>query len=383
MQHQQHPPQHAAGNMATSNQHTNAGCRPIPKFCRLPARHFLFKMAHGGLFVTLVLFLLGVFGPAWRSRDGLWTRCACPYPYCPHSFCGNSPYINAVRACEVLALLSLLACVCVALYQEVLKTPPPPDTKAVEILAGLAGVLGIAGVAVFGAWFEKYNWTMSSSVRSLGYVSWSAGVTGLASVLVLLCSVLIGCSRVRHASRTAAVMAARGIYILPAGVVYVPPAPAGQAACPNSQAGYPESRGTYPDTAETMQSGVHTGYPATPHNMQAGSYPGTPKQEMQGTCQPPASLDQGGIYPDLATYYATHLPPAALVNRPMTSQIATAPPASEIPVEGASTSSNPCSPTKRSTSIAPSSLPVCYVVNEGKTIPVYDQIPEVIVTAAP
>ena len=40
---------------------------------------------------------------------------------------------------ETFALVCFLVCVGVELYQDVFKSPPPPDNKAVEILAGLAG----------------------------------------------------------------------------------------------------------------------------------------------------------------------------------------------------------------------------------------------------
>ena len=48
---------------------------------------------------------------------------------------------------ETFALVCLAVCVGVELYQDVLKSPPPRDNKAVEILAGLAGTTPQWGTA--------------------------------------------------------------------------------------------------------------------------------------------------------------------------------------------------------------------------------------------
>ena len=56
-----------------------------------------------------------------------------------YSFSPPPDWLDAVRSLETLALVCFLVCVAVELYQDVFKSPPPRDNKAVEILAGLAG----------------------------------------------------------------------------------------------------------------------------------------------------------------------------------------------------------------------------------------------------
>ena len=46
-----------------------------PTFRRIKARHAIFKVGVGGIFLSALLFIVGYSAPAWIDQSGLWMSC--------------------------------------------------------------------------------------------------------------------------------------------------------------------------------------------------------------------------------------------------------------------------------------------------------------------
>ncbi|XP_070182448.1 uncharacterized protein, partial [Littorina saxatilis] len=107
-----------------------------PTFRRIKVRHSLFKAGVGLLVFSTVVFVVGYSAPAWSDRTGLWM--SCEFGGCNSNTLNGPDWLEAVRVMETIALILFLAAIAVELYQDVFKSPPPVENKAVEILAVLA-----------------------------------------------------------------------------------------------------------------------------------------------------------------------------------------------------------------------------------------------------
>ncbi|XP_076460232.1 uncharacterized protein LOC143293326 [Babylonia areolata] len=294
-----------------------------PTFRRISVRNVEFKIGFGGLFLSTCLFIVGFSVPSWTNSTGLWKICD-RYDNCRSNVGVGPPWLDAVRSMETLALLCFLVCLAVVLYEEVFRHPPPPETRAVEVLAALAGIFGLIGVAIFGAKFP-------ASRRGYGYswfnarLDWGYGLAAAGSILGLLCAVPVAHSRSAHAAHTRLALAQAGIVI-----------PDRQ----NSAHHVPTMMSPYTlPAANPMQPPPPMGYP--PPLMTPYPY------------QYPCSANP---YPYPYTYPALAVPPT---NAPQTSGQEA--PTSQVP-SGAG-----AAPT--------SQVPVFFVMTHGRALPVYDRLP--------
>ncbi|XP_076458243.1 uncharacterized protein LOC143291976 [Babylonia areolata] len=361
---------------------------------RIFHRHDLFRLGFLGLLLAAVMFAVGFSVPAWADQMGLWVSCA--FRPCQDVKTGPA-WFHAARSMEVLALICFILSVAVELYQDVFKSPPPKDNKAVEILGVAAGVAGLIGVIVFASKVSR-DWVYGYFYIDVQGLSWGLVLTASGSVLGLLSAVLMGFSRVRHAEQTLQALAMANPGVTTASSDQ-PPSPLLTSMEPVVTESSPltaEAAGSpgFAD-ADTVSSPVVPSAPPAP----------MPEPTAQGR---PTSFVEPA--PGVATSYltpaqgvaASHTTPAQGVS---TSYLTPAPPA-PIPepsaqgrppsyteaTQGMSTShvtSTPRVPTSHVTAaqgapmsqvtaaqgVPTSHIPLCFIMVQGQMVPVYRELP--------
>ncbi|XP_076459410.1 uncharacterized protein LOC143292752 [Babylonia areolata] len=250
---------------------------------RIRFRHIFFKVGLAALVVAMILFIVGFSAPRWGIAPtdfGLWEKCSGSC----YNFVGSGPaWLDAVRSMEVLALVCFILSVAVELYQDVFKSPPPKDNKAVEILGVAAGVFGLIGVAIFGAkvdgskqvqfYYPTYGYTEYYVTVRLG---WAFGLAAAGSILGLLGAVLIGFSRVQHAGQTQQALANLGVTTGTAPPsIPMQPIMTSATYAPPPAAGYP-----YPTPAYPYPYPVPVASPVAPWSAPLAATPGVPASQV-------------------------------------------------------------------------------------------------------
>ncbi|KAL8609746.1 hypothetical protein ACOMHN_042785 [Nucella lapillus] len=154
----------------------------------------LHRVASAGILVSTVIFIVALAVPAWTRGSGLWMTCG-PSLCVSNLHSQAGAWMTAVRVAECVALLAYVLCC----FMEVLQgcfliCIRSPYSRAVEILGGVAGVTSIAGAVVFAV-----CWTSNTSQGDhRASLHWGFGLVVIASILILLSALAIGCSRHKH-----------------------------------------------------------------------------------------------------------------------------------------------------------------------------------------
>ncbi|XP_076458539.1 uncharacterized protein LOC143292235 [Babylonia areolata] len=249
---------------------------------RIRFRHRHFRAGFGSLVVAMILFTVGFSAPRWAiamNDFGLWESCI-GRGSCHDNVGGGPAWLDAVRSMEVLALVCFILSVAVELYQDVFKSPPPEDNKAVEILGVAAGVFGLIGVAIFGAKMNGRKMIVYDYYGGISYVTvrlrWAFGLAAAGSILGLLGAVLMGVHRVQHAGQTQQALDNLGVTTGTAPPsIPMQPIMTSATLAPPPAASYP-----YPTPAYPYPYPVPVASPVAPGSAPLATTPGVPASQV-------------------------------------------------------------------------------------------------------